>query len=97
MRTSSSQGGYEIKRDVCIELSLLQMLLKCWLQFLLLLLPVDSKTCIVSTVTAVELDCMLYLMAYLIGSILFFLMIRKILILVHLAIDHVLSERQWQQ
>ena len=73
MRTSSSQGCYEIKRDVCIELSLLQMLLKCWLQFLLLLLPVDSKTCIVSTVTAMELDCMLYLMAYLIGSILFFL------------------------
>lgn len=49
------------------------MLLKCWLQFLLLLLPIDSKTCVVSTVTAVELDCVLYLMAYLIDSILFFL------------------------
>lgn len=73
MRTLSSQGWYEIKRDVCTELSSLQMLLKCWLQVLLLLLSVDSKTCVVSTVTAVELDCILYLMAYLIGSILFFL------------------------
>ena len=73
MQASSSQGCYEIKRDVCTELSSLQMLLKCWLQFLLLLLPIDFKTCVVSTVTAMELDCILYLMAYLIGRILFFL------------------------
>lgn len=78
-----------MKRDVYIELSSLQMIrnMLATVNIHILLLPIDSRTCIISTLTAVKLGCLLQWMAYhLIGNILLFLVMHKII--VHLVYDY---------